>query len=161
MRHQTLTHVCSLCTFPQSLTHVGVLCVSTDVELDYDQFGRLRQWRRGGRSESYAYDRVGRLTSITRPDSSKLVYRFSQPTSTQVRLLDDIVFYLYMGRFTRRGPALSSVCRRGFSRRIVWSMFVCLNGRTWRPKPIGTERRSLLAMISTTMNTEASDHLSA
>ncbi|XP_043193937.1 teneurin-m-like isoform X3 [Amphibalanus amphitrite] len=54
-----------------------------DVELEYDQFGRLRQWRRGGRSESYAYDRVGRLTSITRPDQSQLVYQFSQPTSTQ------------------------------------------------------------------------------
>ncbi|KAF0298673.1 Teneurin-m [Amphibalanus amphitrite] len=54
-----------------------------DVELEYDQFGRLRQWRRGSRSESYAYDRVGRLTSITRPDQSQLVYQFSQPTSTQ------------------------------------------------------------------------------
>ena len=58
---------------------------SADVQLQYDQFGRLRQWRRGARAESYAYDRVGRLTSVTRPDRSKLVYRFRQPTSTQVR----------------------------------------------------------------------------
>ena len=64
---------------------IRVLRIPPDVQLQYDQFGRLRQWRRGARSESYAYDRVGRLTSVTRPDRSKLVYRFRLPTSTQVR----------------------------------------------------------------------------
>ncbi|VEN54416.1 unnamed protein product [Callosobruchus maculatus] len=48
----------------------------TEVELEYDRFSRLSSWKWGDLSESYGFDRAGRLNEIKYSDGSALVYAF-------------------------------------------------------------------------------------
>lgn len=52
------------------------------VELAYDRFGRLAQWRKGDMSEAYAYDRSGRLAQVLFNDGHKIVYSFRDDFTT-------------------------------------------------------------------------------
>ncbi|KAK0093016.1 hypothetical protein PV326_000107, partial [Microctonus aethiopoides] len=46
------------------------------VDLEYDRFSRLTRWARGDISETYGFDRAGRLYEIKYSDGSAMVYAF-------------------------------------------------------------------------------------
>ena len=52
------------------------------VEVSYDRFGQLALWKQGDLSESYNYDRSGRLAEVVFADGSKLVYSFRDAFAT-------------------------------------------------------------------------------
>lgn len=52
------------------------------VEVSYDRFGQLAMWRQGDLSESYNYDRSGRLAEVVFADGSKLIYSFRDAFAT-------------------------------------------------------------------------------
>lgn len=52
------------------------------VELTYDRFGQLAQWRQGELAESYNYDRSGRLAEVVFADGHKVVYSFRDAFTT-------------------------------------------------------------------------------
>lgn len=56
----------------------------TEVELEYDRFSRLSSWKWGDLSESYGFDRAGRLFEIKYADGSSLQYAFKDMFSSLV-----------------------------------------------------------------------------
>ncbi|RZF32871.1 hypothetical protein LSTR_LSTR013659 [Laodelphax striatellus] len=52
------------------------------VELEYDRFSRLSKWRWGDLTESYGYDRSGRLAEIWYADGTSTLYTFKDLFST-------------------------------------------------------------------------------
>ncbi|XP_066154380.1 teneurin-m isoform X3 [Euwallacea fornicatus] len=50
--------------------------VFAEVELEYDRFSRLSSWKWGDLSETYGFDRAGRLYEIKYADGSSLQYAF-------------------------------------------------------------------------------------
>ncbi|XP_074039433.1 teneurin transmembrane protein Ten-m isoform X2 [Leptinotarsa decemlineata] len=56
--------------------------IFTEVELEYDRFSRLSRWKWGDLSESYGFDRAGRLNEIKYGDGSSLVYAFKDMFSS-------------------------------------------------------------------------------
>lgn len=54
----------------------------SDVDLDYDRFGRLTSWKWGDLQESYTFDRSGRLNEIKYGDGSSIVYSFKDMFSS-------------------------------------------------------------------------------
>lgn len=52
------------------------------VELEYDRFSRLTSWRWGELSESYGFDRAGRLYEIKYGDGSSMIYTFKDMFSS-------------------------------------------------------------------------------
>lgn len=46
------------------------------VDLEYDRFSRLISWRWGDLSETYGFDRAGRLNEIKYSDGSSMIYTF-------------------------------------------------------------------------------------
>lgn len=59
----------------------------TEVELEYDRFSRLSQWKWGDITETYNFDRAGRLNEIKYSDGSSLVYSFKDMISSLVSKL--------------------------------------------------------------------------
>ncbi|KAH1028032.1 hypothetical protein HUJ05_001438 [Dendroctonus ponderosae] len=53
-----------------------------EVELEYDRFSRLSNWKWGDLSESYGFDRAGRLSEIKYADGSSLQYAFKDMFSS-------------------------------------------------------------------------------
>ena len=60
------------------VTWVAPGSVWKSVSQKYDRFGHLEQWRRGGIVESYAYDKNGRLSSVTLGNSTVLTYNYEE-----------------------------------------------------------------------------------
>ncbi|XP_018579833.1 teneurin-m isoform X3 [Anoplophora glabripennis] len=56
--------------------------IFAEVELEYDRFSRLSNWKWGELSESYGFDRAGRLNEIKYGDGSSLVYTFKDMFSS-------------------------------------------------------------------------------
>nr|XP_015834528.1 PREDICTED: teneurin-m isoform X3 [Tribolium castaneum] len=56
--------------------------VFAEVELEYDRFSRLSNWKWGDLSETYGFDRAGRLYEIKYGDGSSLVYAFKDMFSS-------------------------------------------------------------------------------
>ncbi|XP_025831537.1 teneurin-m isoform X2 [Agrilus planipennis] len=56
--------------------------IFADVELEYDRFSRLTSWKWGDLSETYGFDRAGRLYEIKYADGSSMVYAFKDMFST-------------------------------------------------------------------------------
>ncbi|KAJ8911461.1 hypothetical protein NQ315_013565 [Exocentrus adspersus] len=56
--------------------------IFAEVELEYDRFSRLSSWKWGELSESYGFDRAGRLNEIKYADGSSLVYTFKDMFSS-------------------------------------------------------------------------------
>ncbi|XP_063907083.1 teneurin-m isoform X3 [Zophobas morio] len=56
--------------------------IFAEVELEYDRFSRLSNWKWGDLSESYVFDRAGRLFEIKYGDESSLVYAFKDMFSS-------------------------------------------------------------------------------
>jgi hypothetical protein len=54
------------------------------VELEYDRFSRLTSWKWGDLSESYSFDRAGRLSEIRYGDGSAMIYAFKDMFSSLV-----------------------------------------------------------------------------
>ncbi|CAL7949137.1 unnamed protein product [Xylocopa violacea] len=52
------------------------------VELEYDRFSRLTSWRWGNISETYGFDRAGRLYEIKYSDGTAMVYAFKDMFSS-------------------------------------------------------------------------------
>lgn len=52
------------------------------VDLEYDRFGRMTSWKWGELTESYTFDRAGRLHEIKYGDSSSIVYAFKDMFSS-------------------------------------------------------------------------------
>lgn len=59
----------------------------TEVELEYDRFSRLSSWKWGDLSETYGFDRAGRLNEIKYADGSSLVYAFKDMFSNLVSIV--------------------------------------------------------------------------
>lgn len=55
-----------------------------EVELEYDRFSRLSSWKWGDITETYNFDRAGRLNEIKYSDGSSLVYSFKDMISSLV-----------------------------------------------------------------------------
>ncbi|XP_044256003.1 teneurin-m isoform X4 [Tribolium madens] len=56
--------------------------IFAEVELEYDRFSRLSNWKWGDLSETYGFDRAGRLFEIKYGDGSSLVYAFKDMFSS-------------------------------------------------------------------------------
>ncbi|XP_060530352.1 teneurin-m isoform X2 [Cylas formicarius] len=56
--------------------------IFAEVQLDYDRFSRLSNWKWGELSETYGFDRAGRLYEIKYADGSSLVYAFKDMFSS-------------------------------------------------------------------------------
>lgn len=56
--------------------------IFSGVELEYDRFSRLINWRWGELSESYGFDRAGRLYEIKYGDGSSMLYTFKDMFSS-------------------------------------------------------------------------------
>jgi hypothetical protein len=54
------------------------------VELEYDRFSRLTSWKWGDLTESYGFDRAGRLSEIRYGDGSAMIYAFKDMFSSLV-----------------------------------------------------------------------------
>ncbi|XP_021940923.1 teneurin-m isoform X3 [Zootermopsis nevadensis] len=52
------------------------------VELEYDRFSRLTSWKWGDLTESYVFDRAGRLSEIHYGDGSAMIYAFKDMFSS-------------------------------------------------------------------------------
>ncbi|PNF20246.1 Teneurin-m [Cryptotermes secundus] len=52
------------------------------VELEYDRFSRLTSWKWGDLTESYGFDRAGRLSEIRYGDGSAMIYAFKDMFSS-------------------------------------------------------------------------------
>ncbi|XP_063992271.1 teneurin-m isoform X2 [Diachasmimorpha longicaudata] len=52
------------------------------VDLEYDRFSRLTKWTRGDISETYGFDRAGRLYEIKYSDGTSMVYAFKDMFSS-------------------------------------------------------------------------------
>ncbi|XP_059482465.1 teneurin-m isoform X2 [Neocloeon triangulifer] len=52
------------------------------VELEYDRFSRLSSWKRGDLSETYGFDRAGRLFEIRYGDGTAITYSFKDMFSS-------------------------------------------------------------------------------
>lgn len=58
--------------------------IFAEVELEYDRFSRLTKWKRGELSETYGFDRAGRLNEIKYADGSSIMYAFKDMFSSLV-----------------------------------------------------------------------------
>ncbi|KAJ1529492.1 hypothetical protein ONE63_006265 [Megalurothrips usitatus] len=56
--------------------------IFSGVELEYDRFSRLTSWKWGELSETYGFDRAGRLNEIRYADGSSLQYAFKDQFSS-------------------------------------------------------------------------------
>jgi hypothetical protein len=56
------------------------------VELEYDRFSRLTSWKWGDLTESYGFDRAGRLSEIRYGDGSAMIYAFKDMFSSLVSI---------------------------------------------------------------------------
>ncbi|XP_011298913.1 teneurin-m [Fopius arisanus] len=56
--------------------------IFTEVDLEYDRFSRLTKWTRGDISETYSFDRAGRLYEIKYSDGTSMVYAFKDMFSS-------------------------------------------------------------------------------
>lgn len=54
------------------------------VELEYDRFSRLSNWKWGDLSETYGFDRAGRLFEIRYADDTAVTYAFKDMFSSLV-----------------------------------------------------------------------------
>ena len=54
------------------------------MELEYDRFSRLTSWKWGDLTESYGFDRAGRLSEIRYGDGSAMIYAFKDMFSSLV-----------------------------------------------------------------------------
>ncbi|KAF5270057.1 hypothetical protein FQA39_LY08469 [Lamprigera yunnana] len=59
--------------------HNGIFA---EVELEYDRFSRLTSWKWGELSETYGFDRAGRLNEIKYADGSSMIYAFKDMFSS-------------------------------------------------------------------------------
>lgn len=63
------------------------------VELDYDRYGRLIEWKRGDLKETYEYDRSGRLLKIHYSDGTSLANTLKDTVTHLVSLcINSILF---------------------------------------------------------------------
>lgn len=58
--------------------------IFAEVELAYDRFSRLTKWKWGDLSETYGFDRSGRLNEIKYSDGSSIMYAFKDMMSNLV-----------------------------------------------------------------------------
>ncbi|KZC14038.1 Teneurin-2 [Dufourea novaeangliae] len=56
--------------------------IFADVELEYDRFSRLTSWAWGDISETYGFDRAGRLYEIKYSDGTSMIYAFKDMFSS-------------------------------------------------------------------------------
>ncbi|XP_031338872.1 teneurin-m isoform X6 [Photinus pyralis] len=56
--------------------------IFAEVELEYDRFSRLTSWKWGELSETYGFDRAGRLNEIKYADGSSMIYAFKDMFSS-------------------------------------------------------------------------------
>ncbi|XP_017767897.1 PREDICTED: teneurin-m isoform X2 [Nicrophorus vespilloides] len=56
--------------------------IFSEVELEYDRFSRLTNWKWGDLSETYGFDRAGRLNEIKYGDGSSMIYAFKDMFSS-------------------------------------------------------------------------------
>ncbi|XP_065159892.1 teneurin-m isoform X3 [Atheta coriaria] len=56
--------------------------IFAEVELEYDRFSRLTNWKWGDISETYGFDRAGRLYEIKYGDGSSMIYAFKDMFSS-------------------------------------------------------------------------------
>ena len=62
------------------------------VELEYDRFSRLTSWKWGDLTESYGFDRAGRLSEIRYGDGSAMIYAFKDMFSSLVSYKCKLLF---------------------------------------------------------------------
>jgi hypothetical protein len=61
------------------------------VELEYDRFSRLTSWKWGDLTESYGFDRAGRLSEIRYGDGSAMIYAFKDMFSSLVSIFEIVL----------------------------------------------------------------------
>lgn len=67
--------------------------IFAEVDLEYDRFSRLTSWKWGDLSETYAFDRAGRLNEIKYGDGSSMMYAFKDMFSSLVSFTIKLSFH--------------------------------------------------------------------
>ena len=83
------------------------------VQVSYDRFGQMALWKHGELSESYNYDRSGRLAEVVFPDGNKLSYSFKDPFTTLPSQLTTERDQTYLIQYDNVGALQSITTPRG------------------------------------------------
>ena len=65
------------------------------MQLKYDRFGQMQQWRWGDQRESFTYDNNGRFESVTYADGTKMSYSYRDDQSDKVTFFASFVSFLF------------------------------------------------------------------
>lgn len=115
------------------------------VELEYDRFSRVTKWKWGDMTETYGFDRAGRLDEIRYGDETAMKYAFKDMFSNLVslkRMILNCFYYIviiingiceieeerkgmYWNEYNFFSSVLSFYCH--IKMNFIWLLFSCAN----------------------------------